>query len=1225
MENEDEFLPPPPARSPHRDRRLRSHGDEAGEGNNAGDGDCDWVAASSSNATRQRPQRIFLEVPVSEVAPLRTASHRTADNAAVARDEPLRSASDTRTQPRRASSRGRRRHSYNTRSSRRRAGNTPLAGDGPAHARVETRRNRGRATEGARVPRIEASLPFSAREPDVPGEIVTGDAEPVASDEFDPSPPRLPTDHMFFFRRGTRPRAAHDTPEEEDEHPNDYGQLDEHLSRLSSRTSLSSSHLMSNNEWEWDAISRIRGRAGLPKRNRDRYDTVDGKDTMTTLMRKAAVAVMIYQSVTPDPEANDVWPHVRNTAKLPVRYYLCDREARVVQTPESRIKRYNLREALRPPKILKFKGKVPRLEQAPADDPQLPSIVWPAAELPTELYEDIVSYLNRDDIKSMRLVCREFDRHISQTLFRTAVVPFNTEIYGMLERDEKPDPKGKKKVKVDKLIWNNANDDDVYNGHGLDVFRGFGERIHKFGMSFDWPYEDYRRFDDVAGLESAADETPRMKEAFSELKKVRELGLSLDSGLGWLNGPDRSIRARVLQRQPTVFGTSKRLPDRRAQAQQELWDHIESKHEAAESDVRIATLYKIEGGRAVSDFQDVAVQPQPEMPYLDPRIISEAIPHETNEPEIPTSFDDPEQLVRLVATPSSGCSGSGVLFSSTTPPSDWSQLQSPILPRSLTKAQTEWLLETEWAQRAFLSSYMLSIIDNSTLGTFQNVHTLNISQLSDRYIPMLNRRDFWESLPSLRKVILMVIPGWRTVIKDEAGFVDTPLISPTAMINSFYALLRNITCRRDAVVRAGVSRCNIDKLTIGWVGGGEHAEGLHARNSNILPAPILPTKHATEQDPAVICQNLLEFPYVEELTLKNCWITPPVLRQLVLQHDKHRLKSLVLDSASLTAMLRNPANVNGNNGNQGGIAGLFGGNNGNNALQGHPNIATPQQIMQLQIQATQVQIQQIQGQNQQATLTTLQNQLQAQIQQFLQMHPHNPANQVNVAAQNPAAAPPWAQLPNQNWGQQNGQNNFIAAIQAFINANPQPAGNHAAQVQNAVPQMPQNPRNMLKSQPPREGSWLHTLDIISPSLNLSDFENPHSLADSERQTSLTSISFISCGYAKLPYLAFDQSAIEDVTLAVEKNPFFTKRHHTISGVMLGKKFPLLGEIVQNVDATELGALAAGWYLQVGWQGELEMEKKAPEFDGWLPGGTGRFTGTVRKSDRLRSEEEVRET
>ena len=46
-----------------------------------------------------------------------------------------------------------------------------------------------------------------------------------------------------------------------------------------------------------------------------------------------------------------------------------------------------------------------------------------------------------------------------------------------------------------------------------------------------------------------------MAEALSYLTNVRELGLSLDSGLGWLCGPDQSDRVKMFQEKSRVFGT----------------------------------------------------------------------------------------------------------------------------------------------------------------------------------------------------------------------------------------------------------------------------------------------------------------------------------------------------------------------------------------------------------------------------------------------------------------------------------------------------------------------------------------------------------------------------------------------------------------------------------------------------------------------------------------------
>jgi len=76
----------------------------------------------------------------------------------------------------------------------------------------------------------------------------------------------------------------------------------------------------------------------------------------------------------------------------------------------------------------------------------------------------------------------------------------------------------------------------------------------------------------------------------------------------------------------------------------------------------------------------------------------------------------------------------------------------------------------------------------------------------------------------------------------------------------------------------------------------------------------------------------------------------------------------------------------------------------------------------------------------------------------------------------------------------------------------------------------------------------------------------------------------------------------------------TKKYTALSPAMLSAKWPLLGEIVQEIPMAELVALNAGWNLEHRWTDEDEA--RAAEFDGLLPGGTGRVTGTVRKEDRV---------
>lgn len=142
---------------------------------------------------------------------------------------------------------------------------------------------------------------------------------------------------------------------------------------------------------------------------------------------------------------------------------------------------------------------------------------------------------------------------------------------------------------------------------------------------------------------------------------------------------------------------------------------------------------------------------------------------------------------------------------------------------------------------------------------------------------------------------------------------------------------------------------------------------------------------------------------------------------------------------------------------------------------------------------------------------------------------------------------------------------------------------------------------------------MNVLDIISPGLNLSDFDSEFSEADADRTTSLTSIQFISCGYVRLPYAPFDQSEIESRN-RVARNPLISKKYNVLSPAMLYAKWGLLGEIIQEISLNELVALNAAWDLETGWPDEEEA--RAVEFDGLLPGGSGRITGIVRKEDRL---------
>lgn len=135
------------------------------------------------------------------------------------------------------------------------------------------------------------------------------------------------------------------------------------------------------------------------------------------LASKGAVAVISYDTPVPHPYANDIWPHYRHATRLPARYSILDKETITHSSTNTQM----------------TAGVVSRMHggsQHHADHADHAG--RPEWRLPVEIVEIIAEYLNRDDIKALRMVNHELHRFVSRVLFRTVVVPFNTEICGML-------------------------------------------------------------------------------------------------------------------------------------------------------------------------------------------------------------------------------------------------------------------------------------------------------------------------------------------------------------------------------------------------------------------------------------------------------------------------------------------------------------------------------------------------------------------------------------------------------------------------------------------------------------------------------------------------------------------------------------------------------------------------------------------------------------------------
>lgn len=155
----------------------------------------------------------------------------------------------------------------------------------------------------------------------------------------------------------------------------------------------------------------------------------------------------------------------------------------------------------------------------------------------------------------------------------------------------------------------------------------------------------------------------------------------------------------------------------------------------------------------------------------------------------------------------------------------------------------------------------------------------------------------------------------------------------------------------------------------------------------------------------------------------------------------------------------------------------------------------------------------------------------------------------------------------------------------------------------------------------RVGSWPLVINMISPGLTFSDYAPGLQLQQEQRSprpTALVSIEFVSCGYARLSNnITFDQLVVEaGVLTGPPASTWFRLRQSALKPAMMETRDHYFGQIIQYMPPRELYALQLAWGLTEGWE-EGERAEEA-EYDGFLRGGTGRFSGTVEKSQRSAS-------
>jgi hypothetical protein len=991
------------------------------------------------------------------------------------------------------------------------------------------------------------------------------------------------------------------------------------------------------------------------------------KEAIEHAMDSFAPSAGLVYLLRPSQTGTDVWPDMREFSRTPARI-----------TPISTDVTQSQAQNTRPP----FHSTA-HLSRS-STSPTAGAPTWPQAEptlLPLEVYEMIVLHLSRDDIKAMRLTCKEIEWRVSHFLFKTVVVPFNTEIYGMLQgvSETSPDKNGKGKGKQRQsepttgpnLIWKNISSSDVYNGHGIDVFRSFGPHMKRFGMSFEvdeevlsalprkellqtvksywgeyeWPYPDYQRFKEIARIENTADETPLMVQAFSSLTKVEELALSIDAGTGWLRGPDVSLYRRIFNKPRPVFKSKFLVPDRRVQAQHDIW-------------------HMLKGLCSKNDGEDIA---NAEVRHRLLPLPSEAFdslheqnarlgmsPRNTTQLELHSILDflrGPEELEHLTDILSSGSDllsshmeddpesripdrVAGLLvFDSQAGTNENIPIRySPLAPINLTKPQKEWLLETEWAQRAFISSYMLAIMDNPT--TFINVHTLSLSRISDHYLSLLNRDDFWDSLPNLRNITILAIGEWQRMYKDEAGYVETKDVVPSRQSSYVEDLLTDIIAPRR----------NIISLNVGWASGGENATGVLGRNQHLLPCPLMPSRwRSNMSNPDLLNEEMILFPSVEHITLTNCWIVPTVLQLIVQKHCTRALKKLTLDSVSLTKNITNLDRaltiaqypVNSENITsptpvlapapvpapaptpvlaQAPLAAQV-------IPPVQQNVSLVQRFMQRIVGMTPQQVAAIPPQHfttvvpQQLTLLTAQQLGNLTVQQMQvivqQLGPLTPQQLANIAPQqlaallnagtftnahaNTTAAPNQNTLWNRGFFPPNNDNNVVPAP-------PAPPAN-----------VPTNWRTRQ-----RDGSWPAILDAISP--GITSIESGSTLAHPSilpPNSLLESIDVKSCGYC---FVNATNVQFEDMeTVVGTRNEAVILRQYNmyVDQMLPSNRDQWHAQISQFMHERENAALMQIWDMALGWT-DADARREV-YYDGYYMGGTGRFSGVINRQARLELE------
>ncbi|GKT48873.1 uncharacterized protein ColSpa_09054 [Colletotrichum spaethianum] len=836
---------------------------------------------------------------------------------------------------------------------------------------------------------------------------------------------------------------------------------------------------------------------------------------------------------------------------------------------------------------------------------------WPPTKVPVEIFDEITTYLSRSDVKNLRLVNHEFDRMVSAKYFRNVVVPFRSEMYQAMKQ--------KVSLEDDDNVQAQSGKDTLFSS-GMRIFQSFGDHILRFALSLEideeslayppikptqkaitsywgiyrWPHESYLRYTELEGLEQTADETASMKEALRCLAQVQELGLCCDAGLGYLLGPDQQLESPPLPH--PVFGLRnlryRTLQRRLARADSDAMNArklaFESprdfKYTVLESMVRNAGYTQDQSKDAIAmllstenvsltniDFDERTAAAAAALANPESQGTNRVIPQHVN--AAPDQDHDDNFARTVVAALNDSAAG------------------HPLQPRNLTRGQKEMLLELEWAHRALIQSYVIALIDNARLNSFNSLTTLTIAKIPSSHIFMFQRPDFWRSLPNLTNVALAVVADWRQVAKVAPGCVEDSFVSPVDSVAKVHRLLQDHIAKQE----------NIKFLHFEWICGGEFAPGMTQRNLYVLPVPICSPEQMVHPETAKSTGVLLSLPHVKHLSLKNCYATPHVFLQALRTMAQQSLQKLELESVSLTG---SPTR------DQGHVNAMF-----------HPHVHIVGAPIQVPVQAP--------GQ--------AQAQGQAQVAQ-------------QAAQQQPPPLPPAPLQPQDNLPPALGFGQAGAVVLPPVQA---PTGIVGAGLIQAPPPLP--PANQVPPPPPDPTpnwsrmrlrqpkllSWAGILERLSPAPSIQELlasqgdeldgddwvgdfvqrdegfsfiPRPHALISEKASFVIEHLSFKSCGYVLVDVSSIDNTSILGAHSPRQAPQDVMARRRELAPFMQVCTDRLAAKITNHMTSQEHFNLTTAFGVDTEWTNVYdEAVTDAAKTDGIMHPGRGRFSGAITKT------------